>query len=52
LVDDNPDIDQWARSPNRTQILMDQPHNQNIDKPRLFLTQQDKRQQIIEENLY
>lgn len=52
IVDDSPDIDQWARSPSRTQILMDQPHNQNIDKPRLFLTQQDKRQQIIEENLY
>lgn len=52
IVDDSPDIDQWARSPSRTQILMDQPHNQNIDKPRLFLDKQNEWEQIIKKNLY
>lgn len=52
IVDDSPDIDQWARSPSRKQILMDQPHNQNIDKPRLFLDKQNEWEQIIKKNLY
>ena len=52
IVDDSPDIDQWAKSPSRTQIFMDQPHNQNIDKPRLFLDKQNEWEQIIKKNLY
>jgi 5'(3')-deoxyribonucleotidase len=53
LVDDDPNIYHNKNyKPNRTHILMDQPHNQHINQPRLFLTKQKERQKIIEENLY
>ena len=52
LVDDSPDIDQWIVKPNRTHILMDQTHNQDIKKPRLYIDQQERRKWIIKENLH
>lgn len=50
LIDDSPII-VWTEDPERTHILVDQPHNQGMDKPRLYLDRLDERKWVIQQYL-